>query len=387
MPSKKLIVANNKKPFSEYSSPSTLEIVLDDQFDSDSFDEDSNSQIRHRKSAPIDDEHVTRRQSKDSTVKNSKSHRLIEKRRRDRMNLSLDVLLNLIPHKKPENQRRIEKTEIVEMATKYIRCLISSNKKSFEPFSFDKKSNSKLDAYRSGYYNGLCDIYEYIEQYTNDKQLLNNTFQYINEKEIELKDLIVIRNKKDNLKQQISSSINCDKMNSNDNLFSISDISKSQEDDHICQTSIDKQNNSIQQSKVPIFVLHPSGTHYIPMCIDSSIVLNAFNNISNLSQTSSINEQLHCHPVSIPVNFNPMSALSDQYELDIQNINVIELHDDILYTFEKLNGEQNKNDSWRCFLEKIKFEGELEQRQFQFQQTIWKIKHVMPDNRSKLRIS
>jgi hypothetical protein len=52
------------------------------------------------------------------------------------------------------------------------------------------------------------------------------------------------------------------------------------------------------------------------MCIDSSIISHAFNNKPNI-------EKLQCHPVSIPVNFNPMSAVSDPYELDIQNINVI----------------------------------------------------------------
>jgi len=97
----------------------------------------------------------------------------------------------------------------------------------------------------------------------------------------------------------------------------------SENHENLFQFSIDEQQNSIQKTKVPIFVLHPSGTHYIPMCIDSSIVSHAFNNKSNISQSSSINKQLQCHPVSIPVNFNPVSAISDTYELDIQNINVI----------------------------------------------------------------
>jgi hypothetical protein len=56
------------------------------------------------------------------------------------------------------------------------------------------------------------------------------------------------------------------------------------------------------------------------MSIDLSIVSHAFH---HKSQVSSINEQLQCHPVSIPVNFNPVSTRTDPYELDIQNINVI----------------------------------------------------------------
>jgi len=93
------------------------------------------------------------------------------------------------------------------------------------------------------------------------------------------------------------------------------------------QSSNIEQQSSIQQSdsnvKVPIFVLHPSGTHYIPMCIDSSVVSHAFKNNSNLSRSLSTTDPAQCHPVSIPVNFNPITTLSDPYELDVQNINVI----------------------------------------------------------------
>ena len=88
----------------------------------------------------------------------------------------------------------------------------------------------------------------------------------------------------------------------------------------------ERQNPSQQSDlnvKVPVFVLHPSGTHYIPMSIDSSIVSHAFKKNSNLSHSSSTTDQAQCHPVSIPVNFNPVTTFSDSYELDIQNINVI----------------------------------------------------------------
>lgn len=77
----------------------------------------------------------------------------------------------------------------------------------------------------------------------------------------------------------------------------------------------DDQSN--QQTKVPIFVLHPSGTHYIPMCVDLSLVSHGFN------RSSPIHDQTPCHPISIPVNFSSTSSLSDSCELDIQNINVI----------------------------------------------------------------
>ncbi len=42
------------------------------------------------------------------------------------MNTCLNELLQLTPHQIPESQRRIEKTEIIEMAIKHMRNLISS---------------------------------------------------------------------------------------------------------------------------------------------------------------------------------------------------------------------------------------------------------------------
>jgi hypothetical protein len=50
------------------------------------------------------------------------------------MNACLGELLQLTPHENPDGQRRIEKTEIIEMAIKHIRHLIST---------LDKKCNKK----------------------------------------------------------------------------------------------------------------------------------------------------------------------------------------------------------------------------------------------------
>lgn len=114
-----------------------------------------------------------------------------------------------------------------------------------------------------------------------------------------------------------------------DQLCVISQVEESKQVDNSStnferQTSSSTQSSSDMNVKVPIFVLHPSGTHYIPMCIDSSVVSHAFRKTSsNLSRSSSTNEQVQCHPVSIPVNFNPISTSSDSFELDVQNINVI----------------------------------------------------------------
>jgi hypothetical protein len=54
----------------------------------------------------------------------------------------------------------------------------------------------------------------------------------------------------------------------------------------------------------------------------------------------------------------------------------IQLHNDILYVLEKLNGAQDRNDSWTGFLEKMKFESELKQRKLQFNQTFGKQKRL-----------
>lgn len=44
------------------------------------------------------------------------------------MNACLSELLQLVPHKNTESQRRIEKTEIIEMAINHIRHLLSTVK-------------------------------------------------------------------------------------------------------------------------------------------------------------------------------------------------------------------------------------------------------------------
>ena len=55
-------------------------------------------------------------------IKDSMSHRIIEKRRRDRMNNCLADLSRLIPPSYLKRGKgRIEKTEIIEMAIKYLR--------------------------------------------------------------------------------------------------------------------------------------------------------------------------------------------------------------------------------------------------------------------------
>ncbi|CAF1214417.1 unnamed protein product [Adineta steineri] len=336
--------SDDKKRISEdYLSPtissSTLEIVLDEQTSSNSGDDDSIDQARQSEAGTTTNESSKYRKKKQQMpLRDPKSHRLIEKRRRDRMNTYLSELLLLTPHENNQHQRRIEKTEIIEMAIKHIRYLISTLEKKSENIE------STIDAYRTGYRNALSDVYEFLDDYSNSDQLLADVVQYFKEKEIDLKALTDIPDKKrpkyvtlpdrrtkltspsSSSKEQFRKSTLSDK--DDDKLCVISEVLEYKHNE--VQSSNDERQNSSQQSdsnvKVPIFVLHPSGTHYIPMCIDASVVSEAFKKNTNLSHTLSTTDQVQCHPVSIPVNFNSTTTtttLCDSYELDIQNINVI----------------------------------------------------------------
>jgi hypothetical protein len=118
------------------------------------------------------------------------------------MNACLNELLQLTPHEVPESQRRIEKTEIIEMAIKHMRNLISLLESKCKikilfslifilNFSFllAKNPDANIDSYRTGYRNGLSDIFEFLDEYSDSEQLLNDLTQYFKEKEINLKSL------------------------------------------------------------------------------------------------------------------------------------------------------------------------------------------------------
>jgi len=65
------------------------------------------------------------------------SHRIIEKRRRDRMNNCLADLSRLIPAEYMKKGRgRVEKTEIIEMAIKHMKYLQSNVSSTGKDFMF-----------------------------------------------------------------------------------------------------------------------------------------------------------------------------------------------------------------------------------------------------------
>jgi len=58
-----------------------------------------------------------------------------------------------------------------------------------EPINLDRRSSLKIDTYRSGFHNGIYEIFEYIEKHYNDDQFLHDLIRYIKAKEFKLKNL------------------------------------------------------------------------------------------------------------------------------------------------------------------------------------------------------
>ncbi|XP_026810672.1 uncharacterized protein LOC113552153 [Rhopalosiphum maidis] len=124
-----------------------------------------------------------RNQAKNITKEDPMSHRIIEKRRRDRMNNCLADLSRLIPAEYMKKGRgRVEKTEIIEMAIKHMKYLQSnvcstgkapcSTEESTEPVEIEKSENSTseepdnsplmADQYKMGFLECLTETMQYL---------------------------------------------------------------------------------------------------------------------------------------------------------------------------------------------------------------------------------
>ena len=173
---------------------------------------------------------------------------------------------------------------------------------------------AKLDAYRCGYQNGMIDMLEFIEKYSGDARLRQELVEYVQDRQIELKNLTgeslgrTIR-----LTSPVSSLV-IPERKPTDRLQRTATCSAS-------DAEVTRLPAATRETKVPSFVLHPSGTHYIPICIDASLISEAF--ASGPSRSSPGSDQVQCHPISIPVNFHPIVAPVNASDIDIQNINVI----------------------------------------------------------------
>ncbi|XP_033745404.1 uncharacterized protein LOC117330938 [Pecten maximus] len=92
------------------------------------------------------------------------SHRIIEKRRRDRMNNCLADLSRLIPSNYlKQGQGRIEKTEIIEMATRHISHLQKLNKLFGE--NEDMMSHDKKQCCKGKFYLGFKDCQDEVMRF------------------------------------------------------------------------------------------------------------------------------------------------------------------------------------------------------------------------------
>ena len=56
-------------------------------------------------------------------------------------------------------------------------------------FLLAKSAESNLDTYRTGYRNGLSDVFEFLDEYSDNGQLLIDFAQCFKEKEIDLNAL------------------------------------------------------------------------------------------------------------------------------------------------------------------------------------------------------
>ncbi|XP_055339107.1 uncharacterized protein LOC129588763 isoform X2 [Paramacrobiotus metropolitanus] len=126
--------------------------------------------------SPHDDEYGYGK--KKTAPRDPMSHRIIEKRRRDRMNNCLADLSRLIPSsylRKVRGRGRIEKTEIIEMAIKHIRYLQSKLPSRFQtdvehvspsesptPESKDNTGSSTSRSYAEGYKDCFVELLQFL---------------------------------------------------------------------------------------------------------------------------------------------------------------------------------------------------------------------------------
>nr|CAG4639684.1 EOG090X0J7Y [Daphnia magna] len=120
-----------------------------------------------------DEEAYSNFSKKTKSARDPQSHRIIEKRRRDRMNNCLADLSRLLPSAYMKKGRgRIEKTEIIEMTIKHMKHLQVHACKEMESCDIAVQmeqlhSNTKSDQYRSGFLECITETVQFIEKGTH----------------------------------------------------------------------------------------------------------------------------------------------------------------------------------------------------------------------------
>nr|CAG4640527.1 EOG090X0J7Y [Daphnia pulex] len=117
-----------------------------------------------------DEEAYSNFSKKTKSARDPQSHRIIEKRRRDRMNNCLADLSRLLPSAYMKKGRgRIEKTEIIEMTIKHMKHLQVHACKEMESCEIAVQmeqlhSNTKSDQYRSGFLECITETVQFIDK-------------------------------------------------------------------------------------------------------------------------------------------------------------------------------------------------------------------------------
>ncbi|XP_026679136.1 uncharacterized protein LOC103508840 [Diaphorina citri] len=280
------------------------------------------------------------------------SHRIIEKRRRDRMNNCLADLSRLIPADYLKKGRgRIEKTEIIEMAIKhmkYLHSVVCTRTPNANPSNELPLENSQMLGNHFGFKPAEKSYMDQIDaDLTEDQQVKLCTFQVIIEAKQEQcptsDHRMIMRHPqqdenyptetspcpstsadnhsykfKNNIKQRFTAEHSIHQNGSSSGYFSVPPAKKSRSnettskyddspsnDSHCyesrCHDFPSDMNRYEGNRSVAIFALHGDGTFYIPLTVDYTSLIPYLGAFS--LRRSSRNPPLVLHPVTLSVCF------------------------------------------------------------------------------------
>nr|UHH90567.1 clockwork orange [Pyrrhocoris apterus] len=266
------------------------------------------------------------------------SHRIIEKRRRDRMNNCLADLSRLIPQDYMKKGRgRVEKTEIIEMAIRHMKHLMShpcAEGTCCKTEDATSETENLARSYRLGYHDCLTETLHFLvdsEGYLASGSLCNQLATHLSQHCDNIISSEGLRTELCRLKEdntagymmsgsgssgggqesgsdsscltQLSSVNNVSPTSSNSDKCSSVESKCSIESGYKFKNLIQRRfENSIPgpspptSSLVPGFALSPRGHYYLPICLDPGLVPR---------EELQGDGEVILHPVTISVNFRP----------------------------------------------------------------------------------
>lgn len=235
------------------------------------------------------------------------SHKLVEKRRRDRMNKQLSRLRDTLPtHMAKKGSVRVEKAEIVEMAIEYINILkqqVHNCASQVEICNSSPKMCSRNEEEPMGQAeNTQIGEVEAKESTSELAKILKepgvNKAQFLRDDCLSQKEPVNENPCFKKFKKELSSRFN---VNSETNYSEASDsasVNKVPREPTLSIINGYQMNN--QQENVLVFAAHPLRTHYVPILVERNIL----NQLSPYySQLPNQNSKDVCHPISIQVDF------------------------------------------------------------------------------------